>query len=598
MATYEQAMAALRKADAAGNADDARQLAQIAAKLKPANSEGASAPTPESGRADDSGYAPSRLEAMKALAEVAATLGTGAIVEPAAGLAGLAQGALSRRRGEGDVNARMTDRIRQVEDLTYSPKSKTAQAFLSAAGKVLEPLDALAKGVGRAAQDVGLGAAGGAAAETAVNFLPGAFGFRGVRPALAERAAARRAIGDIERSAAEQGIDINAPGALQREQIAEAASRQTGGQASRGEPFPGIREGIIERKAAEKGEVDRLYTDARGTKAGLRGDGARELSGRVKAAIAEKEFDVETMPILNRRLDEIGRLEKLPAGSAIKLSAIDAYRRRLGQNRAPATDGSQNLALDTIKRTLDGFMDEAFDADMIRGDPAAIQKWKDARAASSAYQARFKGDKFIRDMAKIEATPEQMRQWVFGASAVGAKPQAALAVRSIGDIVGKDSPQFAALRQDALFDVMEPLLRKEPSLQQFARNYDRLVRNNPSLVKELFPESGKGLRDLRVVAEAVEKRAPDNKMLDLNRMGAVALFGHGISRAAMKVSLATQAFARLRSAGSTSEKRRILGEVVGYDTAAPLIPKRALLYGSAVPVITGEIERQSGQRQQ
>ena len=39
MATYEQAMTALRKADAAGNADDARQLAQIAAKLKPTNAE-------------------------------------------------------------------------------------------------------------------------------------------------------------------------------------------------------------------------------------------------------------------------------------------------------------------------------------------------------------------------------------------------------------------------------------------------------------------------------------------------------------------------------------------------------------------------------
>lgn len=571
-------------------------LANARIRLQTAEGEGASAPAPAP--ADEALRAAPKLDAMRALAEVAATLGSGAIVEPAAGLAGLAQGALSRRRGEEGVNAKMTDRIREVEGLIYSPKSKTGQAFISAAGKVLEPLDALAKGAGRAAQDAGLGAAGGAAAETAVNFLPGTFGFRGVRPALAERAAARRAIGAIERGAAEQGVDINAPGAVQREQLAEAASRQTGGQASRGEPFPDIREGIIERKAAEKGEVDRLYAEARSTKAGLRGDGARELSGRVKAAIAEKEFDVETMPILNRRLAEIDRLEKLPAGSAIKLSAIDAYRRRLRQNRAPATDGSQNLALDTIRRTLDGFMDEAFDADMIRGDPAAIKKWKDARSASSAYQSRFNGDKFIRDMVNIEATPEQMRQWVFGASAVGAKPQAALAVRRIGDIVGKDSPHFAALRQDALFDVMEPLLRKDPSLREFSSNYDRLVRKNPSLVQELFPESGKGLRDLRVIAEAIEKRAPDKKILDLNRMGAVALFGHGISRAAMKVSIATQAFARLRSAGSTNEKRRILGEVVGYDPDAPLIPKRALLYGSAGPVITGEIERQSGQRQQ
>ena len=43
-ASYEDVMTTLRQADASGNADDARRLAQIASRLKPAVSE----PAPES----------------------------------------------------------------------------------------------------------------------------------------------------------------------------------------------------------------------------------------------------------------------------------------------------------------------------------------------------------------------------------------------------------------------------------------------------------------------------------------------------------------------------------------------------------------------
>ena len=50
MATYEQVMDALRQADAAGNVDDARQLAAMAIRLRPQDTLGdlgfKTAPTP------------------------------------------------------------------------------------------------------------------------------------------------------------------------------------------------------------------------------------------------------------------------------------------------------------------------------------------------------------------------------------------------------------------------------------------------------------------------------------------------------------------------------------------------------------------------
>lgn len=530
-----------------------------------------------------------RLQGAIGALEVLGALGSGAVIEPLAGLAGMAQGVASA--GDDNTTAQMADRIRALQEFAYSPKTQFGQAILSGIGKPFEQLDRLAKATGRGAQDIGGGAAGGAAAETAINFLPALLGTRGIRAAAAERSAGRTALADIEGRLAKQGIDLNASGKIQREQLGDAALRETGGQVGRGEPFVDIRQGIRDQRDAAKAQVDQKFQTARESVASIRSADAAALPARVKAAVQQKGFDVEAMPILSRRLGELEMLEKLPAGSAVKLQAIDAFRRRLSRNRASATDGSQNFALDTVRRELDGFMDDAFNKDMIKGDPKALQNWKEARAEFAAYKARFKDDKLIRKFAEEEATPETMRRWVFGASSVGAKAEASAAVRSIGGIVGKDSPQFAALRQDALFDIMEPLLREKPSLQGFARNYDRLVRTNPSLVKELFPESGKGLRDLRVAAAAIERRSPDVSMVDINRMGAVAMFGHGISKAAMKVSLASAAITRMRKAGSASEKRKIMGEVLGYDPDAPILPKRLVVLGASGPTVTGTIER-------
>lgn len=533
------------------------------------------------------------MDTAKGVAETAATLGTGAFLTPLAGIAGIAQGAASR--DDPDALRQMVNRINAVQGLTYQPKTEMGKEIVSTLGVPFEWLARRAQEAGRGAQDIGLGATGGAATETAINMLPSLFGARGIKPALSQRREARRAIGDIERRVAEQGIDINASGSVQRQQIQDAAIRQTGGQQSRGEPFPDIRDTLRQRREAERTRVGEQFEEARATPAALPAEQAKALADRIRSRIAERQFDVETMPIVRRRLRELEQIDRLPTNSAIKLNSIDAYRRRLSRNRASVTDASQNFALDTIKRELDGFLDEAFDKDMIRGDPAALKKWKDARSAFSSYMKRFNDDKVIRKFAEQDATPEQMRQWVFGASSVGARPQAAQVVRKIGDIVGRDSPEFAALRQDALFDIMEPLHIKEPSMREFMKNYDRVVKNNPSLVNELFPDSGRGLRDLRAVAEAVERKAPDARLVDLNRMGAVAMFGHGISRAAMKVNIAQQVFSRMRSAGSKKEKREIMGEVLGIDPDAPILPKRMILYGTVGPSVSGTIER-NGQR--
>lgn len=527
-----------------------------------------------------------------ALGEVALTLGTGGVLLPLSGLAGLTS-------LPGGVDA-MVDRISAVRGLGYTPRTQGGQSALASLGELVEPLDRAAKFAGRSSQDIIQGAVGGevpgaaagAAVETALNFLPSLFGARGVPAGFARRQAGGRAVEDLSSRLAGRGIDVRAAGPIQREQISDVARADTGGQQFRAEQMKDVQAGITAAKETERLATDRLYAEARATKAALPAGEARKMADDIRAAIKEREFGLESMPILRLRIEELGALDKLPANSAVKLNSIEAFRKRLVNTRPPRNDASQNFALDIAVRKLDAAIDDSFNRDMIKGDKSAIEKWKTARAARSGYMKRFNNDKLIRKFVNDSATPEEIKGWIFGASSVGARPQASHAVRAIKNIVGKDSPEFMALRQEALFDIMEPLLRKEPSLPEFARNYDRFVKTNPSLAKELFPDSESALRDLRVAAESVEKVSPAPTRIDIDRMSSVALVGRSIARGGAEVNVVAKIIKAIRGAHSKSRQRKIMAELMGYDITSPVLKSPIILYGSAGPTVSGTIERE------
>lgn len=523
--------------------------------------------------------------------EAALTALTSGPALAAAGVRGLASMAGDLAAGRSDINARATDVIRRTQEaLTYQPRGQTGKDLLA---KIAVPFEYYSENVsqraGKAAADATRSPAAGAAVETALEFAPSLINLRG----------APRAVTDIAKgsgAAKEAGVNLSLRSSLDsvEKDFRSAAEKATGGNRELGENMPAMREAISEKRKSAKSVVDDLYADARSTKAGVPAQSMKRFSEGVAAKM--EGFDVETMPIVSRRLAELQRIDDLPDNAVVKLEAIEQYRQRLNKNRPSSTDASQAAALNTIRGTLDEFVDAQFNADMISGSPKAIEKWQAARKANEHYRSLFTDEKLVKQIQQTSATPEEMRAWIFGASAVGMKKEAGRTVSKIKEILGEDHPQFNALRQEALLDIMQPLMNDKPDFKKFMSNYDSLVRKNPTVAKELFPDSVTSLQELRTLAASVDKASPTRHLIDLDRVGATALFGHGIAKAGLKVNLAKKAFNALRLGGTKSVKRQILSDILGYDAYAAVVPKSAVIVGGGAAALMnregeGKIER-------
>jgi hypothetical protein len=170
MADLAQLEAALVKADAAGNAEDARALATEIRRMR---TQPQAAPKQE----------PSLLAShpLVATADTVAALGSGAVAAPVAGLAGVVQGIKNM------ISPGMPagDRVRQVQEaLSYQPRTEGGQAATGAIAAPFEALAGVADTAGGAVTDAtGLPAAG-AAVNTAIQAVPALIAGPGGRAAV------------------------------------------------------------------------------------------------------------------------------------------------------------------------------------------------------------------------------------------------------------------------------------------------------------------------------------------------------------------------------------------------------------------------------
>ena len=336
-----------------------------------------------------------------------------------------------------------------------------------------------------------------------------------------------------------------------------------------------VQERVIQARKDTKKEVSSMYKEAKKTKAAVPTEAVSLFARRTRAKL-EEDFDLEDMPRLAKRVEELAAIERLPRNSKIMLSALSAFRARLNRNPAPKSDDAQATGIGILRAELDSFIDGMFNADMISGNPVAVQRWKDARSAYAEYARTFKDNRVVNQLAT------QVANWIFGASAVGAKKQSAAVVAKLKQILGKDSPEFSAIRQEAVFDVVEPLLRDTPDFKAFGKNYERMARSNPTLLKELFEDSRPAMETLYKHSQALQKSAGAKINFDLNQALSQAAFGHSIARAGLKVRLAKTAIALIRRSVEGSDKRRVMSELLGYDVGATAIPPEALLYSGSV----------------
>jgi len=486
---------------------------------------------------------------------------------------------LASVRGSGATSAadNAANRVRAIsEAMTYQPRTDAGQGILEMASAPFAAMEKVTGGAGNIALEATGSPAVAAAVKTGLEMAPSLL-FRGKGPSRSQRS---QDIAGVESSLGQVGINLNKSVESQRGVVSDIAARATNNQEIRAAEMGRVQQAVQTAEKAAAQNVDNLYAAARDTNTAISAKNISDLPRLARESLVD--YDIELMPIVQRRLKELDNINNLPENYAVRLNEIEKFKQRINRNRPSSTDLSQQAALGIIKGQVDNMLDAAFNSNMIKGDPAGIQAWRDAKSAFIDYKRTFDDQKVISQLAKQEATPEEVRNWIFGASALGAKKEAGRVIGSIKDVVGEASPAFGALRQEALFDIMEPLMREVPDYKAYVANYDKFVRNSPSVAKQLFPDSMGDLAKLRSYARAADKIVPQRLALDIEQTGARAFFGHGIAKAAMKVSIAGQLMKMLRAAAGKTEKQKILSEILGYDTTKSLIPVSPAVAGSMI----------------
>jgi hypothetical protein len=161
MPSYDDVMTALRNADSAGAADDARELAQIAKRMQQ-----------RSGADTQSSFRTAAEHAPAVgVGEAALSLGTGLAATAAGGLAGIAGSVLPGPPGQGaDVSKRVQ------EAGTYQPRTKIGKGVTAALSYIPEAISAGADIAGRKTTDVTGSPLAGTAVNTALQAAPMAVG--------------------------------------------------------------------------------------------------------------------------------------------------------------------------------------------------------------------------------------------------------------------------------------------------------------------------------------------------------------------------------------------------------------------------------------
>lgn len=341
---------------------------------------------------------------------------------------------------------------------------------------------------------------------------------------------------------------------------------------------------VQETQASLKQAVDKLYAEARTKKAVIEIVPLQNVVDETVKALANDGFDLRQMKTLATRLEDFKNLQFTNArGTASKIDLNQAMilERRLTNDLMGKKRGefsAEDVAILRLRNAVRGHMDDVFNRGAITGDPAALEAWKAARG-KAAQLARFDEDRLIRNLVREDASPEQIYRWVIGASGMGAKKEAVATIRRLKEVLGDDHPALMTVRNAVLRDVLMPAFADTPNFKKLIVNIDKLVLENPTLMKELaIPVND--LVQMKAAAHAANKvRKPFPEWVNrswLTRAGASIIFGHQIARKGTIVRTAHKLTDALIKTGQLTRKE-ILNHLVEMDYTSPaVVPKSPL----------------------
>jgi len=399
-----------------------------------------------------------------------------------------------------------------------------------------------------------------------------ALGMRGMRTNRGADVAQAR------NTAQSMGLDLNAAPEAQIKQLADQGGRVAGtGMEGLGN-IPGQ---VAQARRTRAQRISDIFQQGKEGGATLPSRQTTNLVARVNSSLSGTTYS--DLPTVQNAL---AKINALPERTNTNLSELMGQRNtaqttinelmqlRMDINKDLPTDvtGREYRALSSVKKDIDGFLQEAFDKDMINGSPQALKRWKEGLSQWSDFKTLFDDDNTIRTIWQQKLTPEQVKRLILNKNAVGAKANSGSLVKSLNEILGPDSEGLQSLRMTVLDDIVRPITKRDADLNGFVENWDKFKKDNPTLASELFPpDMIKQMDDFAGFARGVDATLPADvqKRVTIPRVLSVYALGSGLARKALSVATGQRI---TRAIMDPDRETVILSRMLGYNPRASIIP--------------------------
>lgn len=204
-----------------------------------------------------------------------------------------------------------------------------------------------------------------------------------------------------------------------------------------------------------------------------------------------------------------------PAGSSgpavVSMQSLEQTRKRLNAFSRAATNDADRNASRLVIREFDKRLGDAFDNALFSGSDEALQSYRAARAANTEWRQRFgfnardDADRIINRVVTGEVTPQELSNYIVGASRVGANGVSSRLLTRLREATGNDPDVMQSVRGgvwNRLSNVTEGATAKAP--EKVASGIHEFL-NGPgrALARELYTPEQQGI--LRAYADTLRR---------------------------------------------------------------------------------------------
>lgn len=205
---------------------------------------------------------------------------------------------------------------------------------------------------------------------------------------------------------------------------------------------------------------------------------------------------------------------------SVDMQTLEQTRKRLNSLAGAASNDADRRAARHVIKAFDDWIGNAFDNALFSGSDQALQSYRAARAANADWRTRFgfnerdDADRIVNRIVTGEVTPQEVSNYIVGASKVGAKGVSSRLLTRLAQATGGDPEAIQAIRGgvwNRLSQATEGTAAKAPAkiiddVNEFLNGSGRDVANR------LFTPEQQGV--MRAYANTLRRGAQQREVLD------------------------------------------------------------------------------------